>query len=147
EDDAQDASDSGRGALIGLDKGGMVVALDLEDDYFAVADIDDPGILARAADDARPRRRQGLQPYLRGFIRAVLAPHRRKDAELGQVRDAAEDRNRAVEFLGAEPVRRRQFRRDVAAASHSLSGARRPARVRPGRPRSKSTAQITAARR
>src|SRR5205807_7928472 len=65
EDVAQDAADSGRRALIGLYKGGMVVALDLEDDGLAIADIDDSGILARAADDARPRRRQGLQPYLR----------------------------------------------------------------------------------
>src|SRR6266478_2239695 len=62
EDIAQDAADPGRGALIGLDKRGMVVALDLEDDGIAVADVDDAGIFARAADHARSRRWQGLEP-------------------------------------------------------------------------------------
>ena len=111
------------------------MALDLEDDGLAIADIDDAGILARAADDARPRRRQGLQPYLRGFIGAVLTPHSRKDAELCQVRRAAEDRNRAVEFLGAEPVLGRQFRRDVRAGPHrgSVSHARCKDASRPSR--------------
>ena len=55
---AQDAADPGRRALIRLDERGVVVALDLEDDRVAVADIDDPGILARSADHARPRGRQ-----------------------------------------------------------------------------------------
>ena len=57
---AQDAAHSGRRALVGLDEGGMVVALDLEDDRLAVADIDDPGILAGTADDPLPRGRQRL---------------------------------------------------------------------------------------
>src|SRR5438552_2094462 len=47
---AQDAADAGRGALIRLDKGRVVVALDLEHDGVAVADIDDSGVLAGAAD-------------------------------------------------------------------------------------------------
>src|SRR5205823_1380469 len=54
KDIAQNAADPGRRSLIGLDKGGVVVALDLEDDRVAVADVDDPGILARSADHARP---------------------------------------------------------------------------------------------
>jgi hypothetical protein len=37
----------GRRALVGLDVGGVVVALHLEDGGLAVADIDDAGILAR----------------------------------------------------------------------------------------------------
>ena len=49
EDVAQDAADAGRRALIGLDVGGVVVALHLEDDRLAVADVDDAGVLARAA--------------------------------------------------------------------------------------------------
>src|ERR1700730_7079331 len=53
EDIAQDAADAGRGTLIGLDERGVVVALDLEYDGVAVADIDDPGILAGSADHSR----------------------------------------------------------------------------------------------
>ena len=52
EDVAQDAADAGRRTLVGLDEGGVVVALHLEDDGVAVADVDDAGILARALDDA-----------------------------------------------------------------------------------------------
>ena len=48
-----------------LDKGGVVMALDLEDDRVAISDIDDPGILARPADHLRPGRRQCLEPDLR----------------------------------------------------------------------------------
>ena len=48
EDVAQDAADAGRRALVGLDEGRVVVALHLEDDGEAVADVDDAGVLARA---------------------------------------------------------------------------------------------------
>ena len=54
EDVAQDAADAGRRTLIGLDIGGVVVALHLEDHAVAVADIDDAGIFARSLDDPRP---------------------------------------------------------------------------------------------
>ena len=53
EDVAHDAADAGRRALVGLDVGGVVVALHLEDAGLAVADIDHAGVLARAADDLR----------------------------------------------------------------------------------------------
>ena len=49
EDVAQDSADAGRRALVGLDVGRVVVALHLEDGRVAVADVDDAGILARAA--------------------------------------------------------------------------------------------------
>ena len=58
EDVAQDAADAGRRALIGLDEGGVVVALHLEDGGKPVADVDHAGILARPLDDAGARRRQ-----------------------------------------------------------------------------------------
>ena len=70
EDVAQDAADAGRRALIGLDEGGVVVALHLEDRGLAVADVDDAGILARAADHARARGRQRLQPVLARICRS-----------------------------------------------------------------------------
>ena len=44
---AHDAADAGRRALVGLDVARVVVALHLEDDAVAVAQIDDAGVLAR----------------------------------------------------------------------------------------------------
>jgi hypothetical protein len=132
---AQDAADPGRGALIRLDERGVVVALDLEDDRLAVADIDDPGILAGTADDARTAGRQAAQPHLGRFVRAMLAPHRREDAQFGQVRGAPEDRAGAGEFVGAQPVLGRQFGRDIGAVHHCHSGAR----ARRGNPESRNT--------
>src|SRR6185437_154402 len=75
ENVAHYAADPGCRPLIGLDEGRMVVALDLEDDGVAVADIDDAGIFSRAANHPRPLGRQCLEPNLRRFIGAVLAPH------------------------------------------------------------------------
>jgi hypothetical protein len=46
EDVAQDAADAGRRALVGLDIGGVVVALHLEDHRLSVADIDHARVLA-----------------------------------------------------------------------------------------------------
>ena len=88
---AHDAADAGRRALVGLDVARVVVALHLEDDAVAVAEVDDAGVLAGALDHLRARRRQRLQPDARGLIGAVLAPHDREDAELGEARLAAED--------------------------------------------------------
>ena len=48
EDVAQDAADARRRPLVGLDEGGVVVALHLEDADLAVTDIDDAGVLARS---------------------------------------------------------------------------------------------------
>ncbi len=53
EDVAQDAADPRGGPLVGLDEGGVVVALHLEHAGEPVADIDHAGILARPLDDVR----------------------------------------------------------------------------------------------
>ena len=87
---AQDAADAGRRALIGLDVGRVVVALHLEDRRVAVADVDHAGILARAADHPRRLGRKLLQVDARALVAAMLRPHDREDAELDQVRLAAE---------------------------------------------------------
>src|ERR1700756_4551435 len=84
EDVAQNAADPGRRALIGLDEGRVIVALHLEDAGLAVADIDDAGVFAWALDDPRGLGRQFAEMYSRGFIRAVLVPHRRDDPEFGK---------------------------------------------------------------
>ncbi len=105
-------------------KRGVIVALDLEDDGVAVADVDDPGIFSGSADHPRAGGRQPLEPDLRRFVRAVLAPHDREDAELGHVRRPAEDRDGALELLRRQPsvLQSRQRRRDVARHHFSLRG-------------------------
>ena len=82
----------------------MVMALHLEDGGLAVADIDDAGVLARPADHPGCGGGQRLQPLLRGFVGAVLAPHHREDAKLGQIRRAAENRQNPRVFLSRQAV-------------------------------------------
>ena len=88
EDVAQDAADAGRGTLVGLDRGRVVVGLDLERDREPVADRDDAGVLARPGDDALALRRQRPEQRLRALVRAVLAPHDAEHRELEVVRVA-----------------------------------------------------------
>ena len=57
DDVAEDPADAGRRALEGLDGGRMVVALDLERDGLAVAEVDHAGVLARPLEHARRRTR------------------------------------------------------------------------------------------
>jgi len=92
----------------------VVVALHLEDDAVAIADIDDPGILARPVDHAWALRGEGPQPFLRGFIRAVLVPHRREDAELGVGRRPADEAENLLVFVGLEAVVGHELGRNLA---------------------------------
>ena len=113
EDVAQDAADAGRRALIGLDIARMVVALHLEHHREPVADIDHAGILARPLDHPGRLGRQPAQMDLRGFVRAMLVPHRREDAELGERRLAPDQIEDALIFVGLEAVLGDEFRRDA----------------------------------
>ena len=113
----------------------MVVRLDLEDRGEAVADVDGAGVLARPLDDARARRRQRLQMDARALVAAVLGPHHREDAELGQVRLAAEDLDDAVVLVAREPVASRTASSESSGRRHALRllarhGALPPARSR-----------------
>jgi hypothetical protein len=65
EDIAQDAADARGRSLIGFDEGGVVVALHLENDGVAVAEIDDAGVFSGALDDALTGGGERLQPSLR----------------------------------------------------------------------------------
>ena len=127
EDIAQDAADARRRSLIGLDEGGVVVALHLEDDGVAVAEIDDAGVFAGALDDARPGGGQRLQPFLRGFVGTVLVPHGGENAKLGDGRLAADEFEDAAIFVGLEPVLGDKLGRDR--------------RVQPGRRQSSSASR------
>ena len=58
EDVAEDAADPGGGALVGLDRGRVVMGLDLEDAGETASDIDRAGVLARPLQDPRPAGRE-----------------------------------------------------------------------------------------
>ena len=113
EDVAQDAADPGRRALVGLDVGRVIVAFHLEDHGLTVADIDDTGVLARSLQHARAFGRQGFQPFLGGFVRAMLVPHGREDAELGEARLAADQLQNALIFIRLQAVGGNQVGRDL----------------------------------
>jgi hypothetical protein len=52
----------------------VVVALDLERNRLAVAEIDDARVLARALEDARRLGREALEEERRVLVAAVLRP-------------------------------------------------------------------------
>ena len=101
---AHDAAHAGRGSLIGLDIGGMVVALHLEHGGLAVAEIDHARILAGPLNDLRAFGRELFQPDARGLVGAVLRPHHREDAELGERRLPAECLEQSAIFIRAQAV-------------------------------------------
>ena len=101
EDVADDAADAGRGALIRLDERRMVVRLDLEDGREALADVDRARVLAGPLEHLRSLGRQRPQMHPRALVAAVLGPHHREDAELGEVRLAAEERDDALVLVRA----------------------------------------------
>jgi hypothetical protein len=109
EDVADDAADSGRRPLEGLDEGRMVVGLDLEDRGEAVADVDHPRVLSRPLQHARPAGRKPSQVDARAFVAAVLGPHHREHPELVLVRLAPELLDDAVVFLPRQVVRLQSF--------------------------------------
>ena len=101
----QDAADACRRPLIGLDVGGVVVALHLEHAGVAIADVDDARILARPLDDPWRRGRQAPQMLSRRFVRALLVPHRRDDAQLRKAWGAADEGDECGVFVGLQAVR------------------------------------------
>ncbi len=105
EDVAEDPADAGRRPLVGLDERRVVVRLHLECGEPAVADVDHAGVLARPLHDARPGGGELPQVNAARFVRAVLGPHDREDAELEVVRLAPEDLPDPVELVGRKAVR------------------------------------------
>ena len=107
EDVADDAADAGGRALVGLDRGRVVVALDADRDREAVADVDHAGALART--DEHPRRLGGepREVALRRLVRAVLRPHHRVHRELelgGLAAEQLDDRRELVVGEAQLPV-------------------------------------------
>src|SRR5207247_543150 len=82
ENVADDAADSGRGALERLDRARVVMRLHLHGDCEAIADVDDPGVLTRPLKHPGRLCGEELEQRLRILIAAVLAPHGAEHAEL-----------------------------------------------------------------
>ena len=74
EDVAQDAADTGCGALKWLNCRRVVVALDLEGHAEAVADVDNARVFAGTLEYGWPSRRKAAQNRFRMLVAAVLAP-------------------------------------------------------------------------
>src|SRR5688572_15752064 len=98
----------------------MIMRFDLENGGKAIADVDSPSVFARSLQDPLARRRQGLQVNPRALIAAVLRPHHREDAELGQRRLASERFDDSLIFVSGESVLRDKVvgnrHREVASA-------------------------------
>jgi hypothetical protein len=123
EDVAEDAADPGGRALVGLDEGGVVVRLHLEDGGEAVPDVDHAGVLPGALDDAGALGGQAGEVDAGALVRAVLAPHHAEHAELGVRRLAAEPGHDAGVLLRRELVRSHELGRDRRVAGEGPGGA------------------------
>ena len=69
---------------------------------------DDAGILARSLDHLRPYGRKTLQKGAGALVGTMLAPHHRKNSELGEVWFASQNFLDALEFLGGRLMRSRE---------------------------------------
>ena len=111
EDVANDSANAGGRALKGFNRAWMVVALHLECDRPAIADIDYAGVFfAGFHQNIRPPGRKFLKFFPRILIGAMFAPHDGENAELGEIWFAAEDLFDALEFLRRKSMLRHNFR-------------------------------------
>ena len=108
------------------------MALHLEDHGAAAADVDHAGVLARPADHLGARRRQRPQVALRGLVGAVLVPHRRHDAELGEAGLAPDHGEQPVVLVRGQAMGRDEVGGDgvmTAIGVGAMVGQRCPPRV------------------
>src|SRR5258705_12866906 len=120
EDVAQDAADTGGRALIGLDVARMVMALHLEHNSLAIADIDDPGMLARPLDPPWRLGRQATQMQPRRLVRAVLVPHRRENPEFRETRRPPDQLENALVLVRLQAVAGDEFGGNLGLVHGSL---------------------------
>ena len=137
EDIAQNAADPGGRALIGLDIGGVVVALHLEDAGQPVANVDDASVLARPLNDPGRLGGQFAQVQARALVGAMLVPHGREDAQLRDGRLAADQGQDALIFIRLEAMFGDQRRGDLGFVAQQGGGPLvwdvqlRPMRLKP----------------
>jgi hypothetical protein len=81
----------------------VVVALDLERDRLALAEVDDTCVLAWSLEDARRVRGEALEQECGVLVAAVLRPEQREDGELEVVRLALEQLLDTVELPVGQP--------------------------------------------
>ncbi len=126
DDVAEDPADPRRGALERLDRRGVVVALDLERDRLAVAEVDHARVLARALQHSVSRGRKPLQQPCRVLVAAVLRPEEREDGELEVVRLPGEQLTDTVVLAvgKAESTMKRLFRDPRQMKQHTREGGR-----------------------
>jgi hypothetical protein len=106
----------------------MVVALDLEDDGVAVAEIESARVLARSLEYALALRRERLQQQRRVLVPAVLRPEEGEDGELEIVGLTSEQGADTVELpvREAEGAMERLFRNAGQGTTQAASLARSP---------------------
>src|SRR5204862_303269 len=109
-DVAQDPAHAGGCALERLDSGRVVVALDLERDRFAFAEVDHAGVLPRPLEHTLAARREPPEEWRRVVVAAVLRPEEREDRELEVVRIATHELLDPRELPIREPERAVQRR-------------------------------------
>ena len=90
DDVAEDAADPCGRSLERLDGRGMVVALDLERDRLAVAEVDTPAFSPGPWSTRSPEEGSRRKQRRRMLVPAVLGPEEREDGELEAVRVALE---------------------------------------------------------
>src|SRR5207245_1462248 len=78
----------------------VVVALDLEDDGPAVADVDRPRVLAGPLEHARPLGWEPGEVHARVLVGTVLRPESREESQLGVGWLAAEAAREQVVLVG-----------------------------------------------
>ena len=105
ENVADDAAHAGRRPLKRLDRAGVIVRLDLERHAEPVAHVDYAGVFLAGGDDdlGRPGG-EGLEQGPGVLVGAMLAPHHGENAQLGEVRLAAENLEDAFVFLRSDAV-------------------------------------------
>ena len=109
---AQNAANPSRGAMIGFDKRGMVVALDFEHNRQPVSDIDDPRVFSRSLENLRPSRRKLTEEAPRAFVATMLGPHHGENAEFLESRRPVQHVQNTLIFLSGKSVVRGDLRGD-----------------------------------
>ena len=127
DDVAQDPADTGRRSLERLDRRGVVVRLHLEGDRLALAEIDHPGVLTGALQDAFPLGGKPFQQEGRVLVAAMLRPEEREDGQLEVVRAATQQALDSIQLPVGQPQRtvERRFRRDLRQGSECIGEGRR----------------------
>jgi hypothetical protein len=101
------------------------VALDLEGDRLALAEVDHAGVLAGPLEDAVAAARESPQEQRRVLVAAVLRPEQREDGKLEVVWVAAEQLADTVELPVGEAERPVELFRNLRQSVESSREVRR----------------------